>query len=233
MQHTAAATTHQQSEKNPKKPAKSTLLSLPQQSLTTDHVCSTWLRETGQLRENSDLLYPMRDGTLFQSYKCKCANKRLEHFIHWHWHQLHEKSKCSTSVITFIEKYSFHSSNVKPGCTRNIQNIHVLSLLFHWTSENLRVHFPIHIHPIPFSMQMAQGRSWFSIRFKTFPCLLDSCYQADFPTAPNDLLVIIPTVELQGSSLHLGEPVLTQNSKSRGPFMQNCPSQDEASSALG
>lgn len=115
MQHTAAATTHQQSEKNPKKPAKSTLLSLPQQSLTTDHVCSTWLRETGQLRENSDLLYPMREGTLFQSYKCKCANKRLEHFIHWHWHQLHEKSKCSTSVNTFIEKYSFHSSNVKPG----------------------------------------------------------------------------------------------------------------------
>lgn len=65
----------------------------------------------------------MRDGALFKSFKCRCAKGRLEHFIHWHWHQLHDKSKCSISVNTFREKYSFHSCNVKPGCTRNIQNI--------------------------------------------------------------------------------------------------------------
>lgn len=105
-------------------------------------------------------LYPMRDGTLFQSYKCKCANGRLEHFVHWHFIHLTSAAwevQMHHRVNTFRKKYPFHSGNVKPGYIRNIQNIYVLSLLLHWTSENFRVHFPTHIYSIPFSMQMARG----------------------------------------------------------------------------
>lgn len=102
----------------------------------------------------------MRDETLFQSYKCKCANGRLERSIHWHFIHLTSAAwevQMLHHVNTFRKKYSFHSGNVKPGCTRNIQNIHILSVLLHWTSENFHVHFRVHIHSIPFPMQMAHG----------------------------------------------------------------------------
>lgn len=158
-------------------------------------------------------LYPTRDGTLFQFHNCKRANQRLEHFIHWHFIHL-TPAAWEVHQRQHIQ-CSFHSCNVKPGCTRNIQNIHVLSLLLHWASENFWVHFPIHIHLIPFSMQMAQSPRWSNSRFKTFPCLSDSCYKAEFPNASNNLLVSLPSAKLEGSSLCPGEPVLPHNSKSR------------------
>lgn len=227
MQHTAraplppclAATTHQQSETKPPKPANLPLLSLPQHYLATDHMRNTRFWETGTGKENSDLLCATRDGTPFQFHNCKCANERLEHFIHWHFIHL-TPAAWEVHQCQHIQ-CSFHSCNVKPGCTRNIQNIHVFSLLLHWASENFCVHFPIHIHLIPFSMQMAQSPSWSNSRFKTFPCLSDSCYKAEFPNASNNLLVSIPSAELEGSSLCPGEPELPQNSKSRGLAMQN------------
>lgn len=144
-------------KRTPTKPANCTLQSLPQHNLTTDHMCSTWFWETGQPKENSVLLYPMRDGTLSQSYKCKCANGRLEHFTHWHFIHMTPAAwevQMHRCVNTFRKKYFFHSGNVKPGCTRNI---HVLSLLLHWSSEYFSVHIATHIHSTPFSMQMAHG----------------------------------------------------------------------------
>lgn len=83
------------------------------------------------------------------------SNRRLQHFTHWHFiHVTPAAWEVQMLHPVNTKKCSFHSSNVKPGCTRNI---HVLSLLLHWTSGNFSVRITIHINSIPFSMQMAHG----------------------------------------------------------------------------
>lgn len=69
--------------------------------------------------------------------------------------------------------------------------------------------------PFNFPCRWLQVPAGSTAGLKPSPACLTAAKRQMFPTAPNVLLMSIPNVELEGSSLCPGEPGLAQNSKSR------------------
>lgn len=77
---TLAPSYHRSAERGDSEPSKQHLY-LPHHHRAESHVHSARLCEVRQQKEAGALLTFMRDRMLFQSYKCKCANERSEHFF--------------------------------------------------------------------------------------------------------------------------------------------------------